>query len=157
MKISKIAVKNYQFTIVVFLMLVALGIYSFIRIPQAEDPEFPISIFPVIAIYPGASPIDIEQLVVDKLEESFNELEDVKRIKTEIKDGVAVIVVEFSSDTDPDEKYDDILRQISSVRSSLPDDLYSLETLKIQAGTPSRRHWYQTSQVTMNCDGMLRN
>ena len=134
MKISKIAVKNYQFTIVVFLMLVALGIYSFIRIPQAEDPEFPISIFPVIAIYPGASPIDIEQLVVDKLEESFNELEDVKRIKTEIKDGVAVIVVEFSSDTDPDEKYDDILRQISSVRSSLPDDLYSLETLKIQAG-----------------------
>lgn len=134
MKISESAVKNYQFTIVVFLLLIALGVYSFIKIPQAEDPEFPISIFPVIAIYPGASPLDIEQLVVDKVEKSLDELEDIKRIKTEIKDGVAVIVVEFTSETDPDEKYDEILRQINTIRSDLPSDLYSIETLKIQAG-----------------------
>jgi len=134
MKISETAVKNYQFTIVIFLFLVALGIYSFIKIPQAEDPEFPISIFPVIAIYPGASPADIEQLVVDKVEESLNELDDIVRIKSEIKDGVAVIVIEFTSDTDPDKKYDEILRQINSIRESLPRDLYSIETLKIQAG-----------------------
>ena len=134
MKISELAVKNYQFTIVIFLMLIALGIYAFIKIPQAEDPEFPISIFPVIAIYPGASPTDIEQLVVDKVEKSLNELEDIKRIKTEIKDGVAVVVIEFTSNTDPDKKYDEILRQMNSIRSSLPQDLYSLETLKIQAG-----------------------
>jgi multidrug efflux pump subunit AcrB len=134
MKISELAVKNFQFTIVVFLMLIALGIYSFIKIPQAEDPEFPISIFPVISIYPGASPTDIEQLVVDKVEKSLNELEDIIRIKTEIKDGVAVVVIEFTADTDPDKKYDEILRQMNSIRSSLPQDLYSLETLKIQAG-----------------------
>jgi multidrug efflux pump subunit AcrB len=134
MKISESAVRNYQFTIVVFLLLVALGIYSFLNIPQSEDPEFPVSIFPVIAIYPGASPADIEQLVVDKVEKSLNELEDIVRIKSEIKDGVAVIVIEFSSDSDPDKKYDEILRQISSIRSSLPQDLYSIETLKIQAG-----------------------
>jgi multidrug efflux pump subunit AcrB len=134
MKISELAVKNYQFTIVVFLMLIALGAYSFFKIPQAEDPEFPISIFPVIAIYPGASPTDIEQLVVGNVEKSLNELEDIKSIKTEIKDGVAVVVIEFTADTDPDKKYDEILRQINSIRSSLPQDLYSLETLKIQAG-----------------------
>ena len=134
MKISESAVKNYQFTIVVFLLLVALGIYSYLKIPQAEDPEFPISIFPIIAIYPGASPADIEQLVVDKVEESLNELEDIEKIKSEIKDGVAIIVIEFSSDTDPDKKYDEILRQINTIRSSLPQDLYSIEALKIQAG-----------------------
>jgi multidrug efflux pump subunit AcrB len=134
MKISETAVRNYQFTIIVFLLLVALGIYSFIKIPQAEDPEFPISIFPIIAIYPGASPADIEQLVVDKVEESLNELEDIETIKTEIKDGVAIIVIEFSSDTDPGKKYDEILRQINSIKNDLPKDLYSIETLKIQAG-----------------------
>jgi multidrug efflux pump subunit AcrB len=134
MKISETAVKNYQFTIIVFLLLVALGVYSFIKIPQAEDPEFPISIFPVIAIYPGASPSDIEELVVDKVEESLNELEDIETIKTEIKDGVAIIVIEFSSETDPDKKYDEILRQINSIKNELPKDLYSIETLKIQAG-----------------------
>ncbi len=134
MKISESAVKNYQFTIVIFLLLIALGIYSYIKIPKAEDPEFPISIFPVIAIYPGASPVDIEQLVVDKVEKGLNELEDIESIKTEIKDGVAIIVVEFSADTDPDKKYDEILRQMNALRPSLPEDLYSLETLKIQAG-----------------------
>ena len=134
MKISESAVKNYQLTIVIFLLLVALGIYSYLKIPQAEDPEFPISIFPIIAIYPGASPADIEQLVVDKVEESLNELEDIEKIKSEIKDGVAIIVIEFSSSTDPDKKYDEILRQINSIRSSLPQDLYSIEALKIQAG-----------------------
>ena len=134
MKISELAVKNYQFTIVIFLLLIALGTYSYLKIPQAEDPEFPISIFPIIAIYPGASPADIEQLVVDKVEESLNELEDIEKIKSEIKDGVAIIVIEFSSNTDPDKKYDEILRQINSVRSSLPQDLYSIEALKIQAG-----------------------
>jgi multidrug efflux pump subunit AcrB len=134
MKISELAVKNFQFTIVIFLMLIALGIYSLIKIPQAEDPEFPIPIFPVVAIYPGASPSDIEQLVVDKVEKSLNELEDIKSMKTEIKDGVAVVVIEFTADSDPDKKYDEILRQMNSIRTSLPQDLYSLETLKIQAG-----------------------
>ena len=110
MKISELTVRNYQFTVVMFLLLIALGVYSFIKIPQAEDPEFPISIFPVIAIYPGASPADIEQLVVDKVEKSLNELEDIVRIKTEIKDGIAVVIIEFSSDTDPDKKYDEILK-----------------------------------------------
>lgn len=149
MKISELAVKNYQFTIVIFVFLVVLGIYSFLKIPQAEDPEFPISIFPVIAIYPGASPTDIEQLVVDKVEKSLNELEDIERIKTEIKDGVAIIVVEFSSNTDPDKKYDEILRQISSIRSSLPQDLYSIETLKIQAGNTNI---IQSALVSENAD-----
>jgi multidrug efflux pump subunit AcrB len=149
MKISGLAVRNYQFTIVIFLLLVALGIYSFLRIPQAEDPEFPISIFPVIAIYPGASPSDIEQLVVDKVEESLNELEDIVRIKSEIKDGVAIIVIEFTSDTDPDKKYDEILRQINSIRESLPHDLYSIETLKIQAGNTNI---IQSALVSRNAD-----
>ncbi|HLN54835.1 MAG TPA: efflux RND transporter permease subunit [Bacteroidales bacterium] len=134
MKISELSVKNYQFTIIIFLLLVALGVYSFLKIPQAEDPEFPISIFPVIAIYPGASPADMEQLVVDKVEESLNELKDIETIKTEIKDGVAVIVIEFSANSDPDTKYDEILRQINSIKADLPQDLYSIETLKIQAG-----------------------
>ena len=134
MKISEIAVKNYQFTIVIFLLLVSLGIFSYINIPQAEDPEFPLSIFPIYAIYPGATPVDIEQLVVDKVEKSLNELDDIIRVKSDIREGIAVIVIEFSSGSDPDKKYDEILRQINSVRPSLPQDLYSIEAVKIQAG-----------------------
>jgi multidrug efflux pump subunit AcrB len=134
MKITELAVKNYQFTLVVFLLLIALGIFSFISIPQSEDPEFSIPIIPVFAIYPGASPVDIEQLVVDKVEKSLNELDDIKSIKSTIKDGVASVVIEFSANSDPEKKFDEVSRQINSVRSSMPQDLYSLEAIKVSAG-----------------------
>ena len=134
MKISELSVRNYQFTIVIFLLLVSLGIYSYLKIPQAADPEFPVTIFPVIAVYPGASPVDIEELVVDRLEKSIKELEDIDRMTSEIEEDVAIIVIEFSPESDPDIKFDDLQRQINSIRSSLPEDLYSVEALKIQAG-----------------------
>lgn len=134
MKITEIGVKNYQFTLVVFLLLIALGIYSLISIPQSEDPQFDISIVPVYAIYPGASPADMEKLVVDKIEKSLSELDDIKRLESTIKDGVSATVIEFVSRTDPDEKFDEVSRQVNSVRSSMPEGLYSLDVVKVSAG-----------------------
>lgn len=137
MKITELAVKNHQFTIVVFLLLIALGVYSYLKIPQAEDPELPIPIVPINALYPGASPVDMEELVVDKLEKSLKELESVRRIWSEIKDGLATVVVEFTADSDPDKKFDEVQRQLQIARPSLPQDLYLLEAYKINAGETS--------------------
>jgi multidrug efflux pump subunit AcrB len=134
MKITDIAVKNYQFTLVLFLLLIALGVYSLMSIPQSEDPEFDVPVIPIYAIYPGASPADLENLVVDKLEKSLSELDDIKKIESSIKDGVAGVVIEFTSKVDPDKKYDEVARQINSIRASMPQDLYSLEAVKVSAG-----------------------
>jgi multidrug efflux pump subunit AcrB len=134
MKITDIAVKNYQFTLVVFLLLIALGLYAMFSIPQSEDPEFDIPVVPVYAIYPGASPADMEKLVVDKIEKSLGELDDIRKLESTIKDGVSATVIEFTSRTDPDKKFDEVLRQVNSVRSSMPEGLYSLEAVKVSAG-----------------------
>ena len=83
MKITDIAVKNYQFTLVMFLLLVALGIYSFLSIPQSEDPEFDVPVIPIYAIYPGASPVDLEKLVVDKIEKSLN-IDEIAKLLVEV-------------------------------------------------------------------------
>lgn len=134
MKITDIAVKNYQFTLVLFLSLVALGIYSLVSIPQSEDPEFDVPLVPVYAIYPGASPADMEKLVIDKVEKSLGELDDIKSIESTIKDGVASVVVEFTAKVDPEKKFDEVSRQINVVRQDMPEDLYSLEAIKVSAG-----------------------
>jgi len=130
MKIAEYSVKNYQFTIVVFLALVAIGINSLLTISRSEDPVFPFPTYAIIAVYPGASPADIEQLVADPLEEKLNELDDLKSIKTEIDDGVMFIRVEFDAKADADKKYDEVLREINSIRDDLPADLLSLETVQ---------------------------
>lgn len=133
MKISEFAVKNHQFTIVVFLMLIAMGIYALIHIPQAEDPDLPMPIVPTTIVYPGASPIDMEELVVDPLEKAFKELDDVKRIWSDMKDGLASVVVEFESNSNPDKKFDEVQRTLQEARSLLPEDLLMVESYKINA------------------------
>ena len=130
MKIAELAVKRPQLTLVVFAMLVALGIYSFRTIPRSEDPQFPMAVFQVVAVYPGATPTDLEQLVVDPIEDAIAELDGVKEVKTRIFDGVAVILVEFEADVDGDEKHQAVLRQIGEVERDLPADLPSLDVLR---------------------------
>ena len=63
------AVRRWQFTVLLFLMLVALGVTSWLAIPRAEDPSFPVPIFTTVAVYPGADAEDMEQLVTEPIEE----------------------------------------------------------------------------------------
>jgi multidrug efflux pump subunit AcrB len=134
MKITDFSVKNYQFTLIVFVMLIAIGVNSLLNMPRGEDPDFQAPQFAAVVVYPGTSPKDMEDLVVDPIEKKMNELDDIKRIRSRIDDGLAVITIEFKYDTDPDKKYQDVVRELDALRSSLPQDILSLE---VQKFTPS--------------------
>jgi Cation/multidrug efflux pump len=56
MKISEYSIRNYQFTLIMVLMVVAVGISTVLNMPRSEDPELNAPIFPVAVIYPGTSP-----------------------------------------------------------------------------------------------------
>lgn len=147
MKISEYAVKNYQFTLIMFLMAAALGITTLLNMPRSEDPETEAPQFAVVVVYPGTSPEDMEELVVDPIEERINGLEDIKRIKTSISDGVAVVRVEYKYESDPDEKYQEVVREIGSLREELPADIYSIDINKFQ---PSDVNIVQIALVSEN-------
>jgi multidrug efflux pump subunit AcrB len=133
MNLAAFAIRNRAFTIVVFGALLALGISSLVGIPKAEDPTFPYPNYSIVAIYPGASPTDIEELVVDPIEDRIRELENVQSLNSSIEDGVALVGVEFTADEDADRKYDELLREINALRPSLPNDLYSLDVNRFNA------------------------
>lgn len=133
MNIVGFSVRNRQFMVVAFVALLATGAFSMLSIPRAEDPTFPIPVFPIVAVYPGASPTDIEQLVVDPIEDRVRALEDLKDVKTTIEDGLAVIVPEFDVSVDADRKYDELLREVNALRGDLPTDLAVLEVQRINA------------------------
>nr|MCU0400647.1 efflux RND transporter permease subunit [Algoriphagus sp.] len=147
MKISDFAVKNYQFTLVIFLMTVAVGLTTFLNMPRSEDPVIDSPQFPVIVIYPGASPEDMEELVVDPLEEAIYALESIKKIKTEIKDGVAVMIVEYNYNEDVDEKYQELVREVNAVRPELPENIFSI---KINRVRPSDVNVLQIALISEN-------
>ncbi len=133
MSIVSFSVRNRQFMLVAFVAMLAMGAFSMLTIPRAEDPTFPIPVYPIVAVYPGASPTDIEQLVVDPIEDRVRALEDLKDVKTSIEDGLAVIIPEFDVSVDADRKYDEILREVNALRGDLPSDLAVLEVQRINA------------------------
>jgi multidrug efflux pump subunit AcrB len=147
MKISDYAVKNYQFTLVIFIMAIVVGVTTLLTMPRSEDPEIKAPQFPVVIVYPGTSPIDMEELVVDPLETKISELEDIKRIKTTIKDGVAILFVEYKYESDVNDKYAELIREINSIRSELPDDILSIDVQKV---TPTDVNVLQLALVSEN-------
>lgn len=147
MKISDYAVKNYQFTLVIFLMIVALGATTIMNMSRSEDPELHAPQFPIVAIYPGTSPKDMEELIVEPLEREISELEGIKRIKTNISDGVAVLFVEYKYENDVDEKYSELVREVNALRNELPQNIASLEVRRV---LPSDVNIIQIALVSEN-------
>ena len=135
MSLWSFSVKRWQFTLVVFALLIATGLWALSSIPRSEDPslKFPGSL--VIVQYPGADPADVERLVVDPIEDALSELEDIKRLNSSALDGLALIEIEFTYGTDPDRKYDEVVREVNVVRPSLPADVFSLDIRQFTPGT----------------------
>jgi multidrug efflux pump subunit AcrB len=127
MKLPGIAIKNHQFTLIVVALLTLLGVLSFQTMPRSEDPQFDLPLIIVSTVYPGTSPLDMEKLVTDPIEEEINELEDIKEIKTTIMDGVTRVEIEFDYGVDPDEKYDDVIQAMAKIRATLPQQIRSID------------------------------
>ncbi|HLM68895.1 MAG TPA: efflux RND transporter permease subunit, partial [Longimicrobium sp.] len=132
-RITQFFIDRYQLTVVLFLMLAVMGWASWASIPKAEDPAIPIPTYIVVAVYPGAQPADVEQLVVDPIEEAMGELDAIDQIRSDVEDGLAVMRIEFEPEEDADEKYGEVVREINALRADLPADLYSLDVRKVSA------------------------
>lgn len=147
MKLTEFAVRNYQFTLVIFLMTVVVGLSTFLNMPRSEDPVIDSPQFPIVVVYPGASPEDMEELVVDPLEKTIYALEDIKRIKSEIKDGLAVLVVEYNYNESVEEKYQELVREVNALRPQLPAEIFSIDIKKVR---PSDVNILQIALVSEN-------
>lgn len=134
MRLPGLALKNYQFVIIIILLGTFLGLSSLFTMPRSEDPNPSFPFFNVVAIYPGTSPEDMEELIVDPLEEELDQIDEIVKIETEIEEGVVVISLEGEFGIDVDEKLDEIVREVKSVEPSLPD-LFSLEVSKYEPNT----------------------
>lgn len=133
MKIAEFSVKNSQFTFIVFLAVMALGIGSLLNMPRAEDPKFEAPGFTVIIVYPGAGPAEIEDKIADKVEARLGSLENIDRMRSVSANGVMVLTQEFKHGQDPEKKYEEVLREINALRPDLPQDLYRIEVQRFSA------------------------
>jgi multidrug efflux pump subunit AcrB len=137
MSIWAFAVKRWQFTLVMFALLIALGLASFSNIARSEDPSFPFPAADISVVWPGASPADVERLIVKPIEDAINTLENVKKIQSSAFDGLGVVHTEFFYGGDPEKKQDEVIREFNRIRSSLPADITQIDIRKDSPGLVS--------------------
>src|ERR1700742_1176933 len=131
MNLTKFAVKNYQFTLIVFVMLALIGVSSMINMPRGEDPDTEAPTFSAIIIYPGTSPSDIPTI-------------DIQRFRPS---DVNILQVALLSETAP-------YKDLQTWSKKLKDRLEKIKTLK------NVDNWafpQQQVRVSLNLEKLAQN
>ena len=123
MTISDFAIKRPIVTVVVMLALVIFGVFSLISLDVDEFPDLTNPVVFVSVPYPGASPSQVEQEVVERMEEAFSGLSGIDEIRSTSLDGFATIIVQFVFGKDPDQASQDVRDAISGIRNDLPVEM----------------------------------
>ncbi|MGB3722679.1 MAG: efflux RND transporter permease subunit [Pacificimonas sp.] len=130
MGLTRFAVEKWQLTLILAMLLGFLGLNAFMNIPRAVDPHFPIPIVIIVASQPGTDAIDMEETIAKPIEEAVQGLDNFTKIQSNAVEGLATVTVEFDWGSDADEKYNDVIREVSAIRDRLPDSLQGIEYRK---------------------------
>ncbi len=103
------------------------GILSFMQMPKLEDPAVAVKQASVVLVYPGASAHEVELKAVQVVEDQLRTLPNVEEIRTECREGMAMVTVEFKMtvlNEQLEEHFDLLRRKMNDVRMRLPSECY---------------------------------
>ena len=123
MKIYESAVRKPISTVLIFLMVMILGIFSLSNLAIDMYPEMDMPTISVITTYEGANAADIETNVTRVLEDNLNTVDNLKDITSKSSDNFSLISLEFEWGTDLDVAANDIRDAIDRVSTFLPDEV----------------------------------
>lgn len=120
MNISAIAIRRPVFTVMVTLALLVLGVMGFTRLGRDLFPDVTFPAVVVTVPYPGASPAEVETLVVKPLEDSVVSLNGIDRVRAFAREGSAQLFVLFNLGVDISEAATEVRERVSQARYNLP-------------------------------------
>ncbi|NCN85394.1 MAG: efflux RND transporter permease subunit [Sphingomonadales bacterium] len=103
------------------IFLIVAGIMSYRTIVQEVFAENSLDTIQISVAYPGATPDEIEESIVQKIEEAVEAVENVKEVKSTAAENVGTVSVELQLGADIDRALDDIKAEIDQIQS-FPDD-----------------------------------
>ena len=114
-------VKHKITTIMFVLVFVVLGLFSYSNLMIEKTPKVDFPIVTVSVTYPGATPLEVETLVVKKIEDAISEISEIKKIKSQSYDSFGYIFVEFLLSADVNVKSIEVKDKVEAILNDLPD------------------------------------
>ena len=122
MSLYSSSVKRPVTTILIFVAVVIIGLFSLQKLPIDLYPDIDTNTIMVMTSYSGASAEDIEQNVTRPLENTLNSVEHLKHITSNSKENISIVTLEFEYGYDIDVLTNDVRDKLNMVSSMLPDD-----------------------------------
>ena len=124
-KPTYMALKNKTTVYIFTALLVFFGLYSYNQMPREAMPEIVVPYIFVQTVYPGNSPVDIENLITRPIEQELKGLKGVKKVSSASYQDVSTIFVEFNTNVTIKQALQDTKDRVDKSKSELPNDLPS--------------------------------
>ncbi len=122
MSLYSSSVKRPVTTILIFVAVVILGLFSLQKLPIDLYPDIDTNTIMVMTTYQGASAEDIEQNLTRPLENTLNSVEHLKHITSNSRENISIITLEFEYGYDIDVLTNNVRDKLDMISSYLPDD-----------------------------------
>jgi hydrophobic/amphiphilic exporter-1 (mainly G- bacteria), HAE1 family len=121
--LTRFAIKNPVITAMFFIGLAVYGAMSYFALGRNLFPNIQFPYVFVAANYPGASPSEMEKLVIKPIEDQLNGMENLDRLTATAQEGSARVVARFKMGTDVNYETIDVQRRVDTARIYMPTDL----------------------------------
>ena len=109
--------KYKVWTNVVLFSVVGFGLLFFYNMRYSSFPEIPPDVITIQVVYPGASPEEVEEGVILKIEENIDGIEGIERITSTSRENFGTVSVELIKDTDLEKALNDVKNAVDRISS----------------------------------------
>ncbi len=155
------SIRNPVPPILLFVVLIALGLYSFFHLPITKFPNIDVPVISVTVTDVGSAPAELETQVTKKVEDAIAGISGVKHMTSTVTDGSSTTAVEFRLEINTDRALNDVKDAIAKIRSDLPGSVeepivqridvegQSIQTYAVTAPamTPEELSWFVDDTV----------
>ena len=123
---------NHVAVNVLMLLLVGIGLYSANQLPKERFPAFDPGTITVTVPYLGAAPVEIEEDVNRRIEESLGGIVGVERVRSRAAEGVGVVTVELETFADPLEVLHTVRTAVDRIENFPPANAEQPEVVRTE-------------------------
>ncbi|MFV0387149.1 MAG: efflux RND transporter permease subunit [Pyrinomonadaceae bacterium] len=132
--LAEICVKRPVFATMLILSLVVIGAFSYFSLGVDLFPEVDFPTITVTTVNPGASPVEMESEVTEKIEEAVNTVSGIDELRSTSLEGVSQVFVQFQLEKDVNVAAQEVENKIQTVIPDLPDTAEQPTVLKLDSG-----------------------
>ncbi|MBF0288787.1 MAG: efflux RND transporter permease subunit [SAR324 cluster bacterium] len=121
-KPSTFAIHKPSTMYILMLLVIITGASAYFSLPREANPDIQIPYIIVSVPFPGATPVDVEAQITNKLEKELQNIDHLKKIKSTSTDGAAVVEMEFTPDFNIDDALDEVREALDRAEPELPVD-----------------------------------